>query len=141
MRRRILIITTVAFVLMLGALYVFSQQDTTVTVLHFSDYHSHAVPFYSEGAEDTAGIARAIAYLRPYANDSNTLIFSGGDMINKGSPAWSDRYQCTEWPWFNGLVNAMAFGNHEADYGADIFAKCQAQIDYPILGSKARAIA
>ena len=25
---------------------------TTVTLLHFSDYHSHAVPFYSEGAAE-----------------------------------------------------------------------------------------
>src|SRR5262245_50197782 len=24
-------------------------QTTTITLLHFSDYHSHAVPFYAEG--------------------------------------------------------------------------------------------
>ena len=32
----------------------------TVTVLAVSDYHSHALPFYSEGRPAQAGIARAI---------------------------------------------------------------------------------
>ncbi len=106
----------------------------TVTLLHFSDYHSHAVPFYSEGETNTAGIARAIGYLRPFADRDDTLIFSGGDMINKGSPSWSDRYRCAEWSWLNGIVDAMAFGNHDADYGPAVFADCRSSITWPILG-------
>ncbi|MCP4535683.1 MAG: bifunctional metallophosphatase/5'-nucleotidase [Chloroflexi bacterium] len=133
-RTRILIIATVVLMLP-GIPSVSAQQDITITLLHFSDYHSHAVPFYFQGATDTAGVARAIAYLKTYDDDSGALIFSGGDMINKGSPAWSDKYQCAEWSWFNGLVEAMAFGNHDADYGAEVFAQCQTEIDYPILGS------
>jgi len=39
-------------------------RTTRVTLLHFSDYHSHALPFYSEGREGQGGIARAIGYLR-----------------------------------------------------------------------------
>lgn len=134
MRTRIVIIA-IALLLLVSVSSVSAQQDTTITLLHFSDYHSYAVPFYSEGEDNTAGVARAIAYLKTYANDPNALILSGGDMINKGSPAWSDKFQCAEWPWFNDLVQAMAFGNHEADYGADVFAQCQAQINYPILAS------
>lgn len=134
MRTKI-VVTVIALLLLLTVSTVSAQQNNTITLLHFSDYHSHAVPFYSEGADNAAGIARAIAYLKTYANDPNALILSGGDLINKGSPAWSDKYQCLEWPWFNGLVKAMAFGNHDADYGAEVFAQCQAQIDYPILGS------
>jgi 5'-nucleotidase/UDP-sugar diphosphatase len=130
------LVTTIVVLVLLGAPSVSAQQeDITITLLHFTDYHSHAVPFYSEGAADVAGVARAIAYLETYADDPNALILSGGDMINKGSPAWSDKYQCAEWSWFNGLVEAIAFGNHDADYGAEVFAECQAQIDYPILGS------
>ena len=37
---------------------------TLVTLLHFSDYHSHALPFYSDGMEEQGGIARAVTYLR-----------------------------------------------------------------------------
>lgn len=135
MKTRTLIATVVVLVLLSAPSVSAQQEDITITLLHFTDYHSHAVPFYSEGAADTAGVARTIAYLETYADDPNVLILSGGDMINKGSPAWSDKYQCAEWSWFNGLAEAMAFGNHDADYGAEVFAECQAQIDYPILGS------
>ncbi len=133
--RRLIGIFLVAGLLLLSITSVFANEYTTITLLHFSDYHSHAVPFYSEGQEDSAGLARVMAYLASFADDPNTLIFSGGDTINKGSPAWSDKFQCVEWPWFNGLVDAMAFGNHDADYGAEVFAQCQSQVDYPILGS------
>lgn len=107
----------------------------TVTLLHFSDYHSHAVPFYSEGETQTAGIARAIGYLERFAGRDDVLVFSGGDMINRGSPSWSDKYRCAEWSWFNGIVDAMAFGNHDADYGPEVFAACREDITFPILSA------
>lgn len=112
-----------------------AQDSTTVTLFHFSDYHSHAVPFYSEGRPDQGGVARAIGFLKQYADDPNTLIFNGGDMMNLDVPAWGVKYTCAEWPWFNGIVDAMAFGNHDADYGAAHFAGCRSAIDYPIIGA------
>jgi len=133
MKRLVLLIGTV----FLALLHVppAAGQRTIVTLLHFSDYHSHALPFYSEGQANTAGIARALAYLKPLADDPHTLIFNGGDTMNHGAPAWSDKYQCTEWSWWNGIVDAMAFGNHDADYGPEVFARCRAQITYPILSA------
>ena len=110
-------------------------QSRSVTLFHFSDYHSHAVPFYSEGETATAGIARAIGYLEKYASRDDVLVFSGGDMVNRGSPSWSDKYRCAEWSWFNGIVDAMAFGNHDADYGPDVFATCAGEISYPVLSA------
>ena len=107
---------------------------TTVTLFHFSDYHSHALPFYSEGQPDQGGIARAIAYLRQQ-HQRGAIVLSGGDMVNKGSPAWSDKYQCVEWPWFNGIVDAMAYGNHDADYGGYAFQKCAKSVEYPIVSA------
>jgi 5'-nucleotidase len=105
---------------------------TVITLLHFSDYHSHAVPSYSEDRADQGGIARAIGYMK---SQPGALIFSGGDMVNRGAPAWSDEYQCAEWPWLNGLVDAMALGNHDADYGQDELSKCRKAITYPILSA------
>jgi 5'-nucleotidase len=109
-------------------------RTTRVTLLHFSDYHSHALPFYSEGRESQGGIARAIGYLRAEKR-RGALVFSGGDMINKGSPAWSDKYRCGEWLWFNGIVDAMAFGNHDPDYGAGELQLCLEGIRYPVLSA------
>jgi 5'-nucleotidase len=119
------------YVFLLSALSV--SADTKVTLLHFSDYHSHAEPFYTDEGE-RGGIARAIRYLRNEKR-AGALVFSGGDTINKGAPAWSDKYGCAEWPWLNGIVDAMAFGNHDADYGMDAFERCRAGVTYPILSA------
>ncbi len=121
-----------ALVLLLVAVPALAR--TRIVLLQFSDYHSHALPFYSEGKADQGGIARAIGYLERERRHG-ALVFSGGDMINKGSPAWSDKYRCTEWPWFNGIVDAMALGNHDPDYGADVLAACREDLDYPILSA------
>jgi 5'-nucleotidase len=107
--------------------------QTTVTLFHFSDYHSHALPFYTEDGE-RGGIARAIGYLEQQ-KQRGALVFSGGDTVNKGAPAWSDKYQCAEWAWLNGVVDAMAFGNHDADYGFAAFEQCRASAKYPILSA------
>ncbi len=110
--------------------------DTTVTLIGMSDYHSHAVPFYSEGQPDQAGVARTLAYLKTARTSTpNLLVLSGGDTLNKGTPTWSDEYKCAEWPWYNGLIDAMALGNHEFDYGQDVFNGCKASADYPVISS------
>ncbi len=108
-----------------------ARRRQTVRLVHFADYHAHAVPFYSEGHHDTAGVARLIAYLRSVR--AGAVVTNGGDMFNIGSPAWSDRYQGLEWPWFNGLVDVMAFGNHDSDYGPAVFEQCRRELDHPIL--------
>ncbi|MEA2165270.1 MAG: 5-nucleotidase / UDP-sugar diphosphatase [Thermoanaerobaculia bacterium] len=109
-------------------------RTTRVVLLHFSDYHSHAQPFFSEGREAQGGIARAIGYLKREKRDG-ALVFSGGDMINKGSPAWSDKYRCAEWPWFDGVIDAMALGNHEPDYGSAAMQECLGSIHFPVLSA------
>jgi 5'-nucleotidase / UDP-sugar diphosphatase len=111
-----------------------NARSTHVTLLHFSDYHSHALPFYSEGREGQGGIARAIGYLRAQ-KQHGALVFSGGDMMNKGSPAWSDKYRCADWPWFNGVIDAAAFGNHDPDYGIGELEGCLQTIRYPMLSA------
>ena len=108
-----------------------ARERRTVRLVHFADYHAHAVPFYSEGHPDTAGVARLIAYLRAVRPEA--VVTNGGDMFNVGSPAWSDRYRGIEWPWFNGLVDMMAFGNHDSDYGVDVFERCRESLDHPVL--------
>ncbi len=102
-----------------------------VRLVHFSDYHAHAAPFYAEGEHGTAGVARLIAYLREVR--SRAVVTNGGDMLNVGWPPWSDHYRGIEWPWFNGLVDMMALGNHDADYGPELFGRRRAGLDHPVL--------
>jgi 5'-nucleotidase/UDP-sugar diphosphatase len=122
--------------LLLTLLLALPAGAQTVTLLHLSDYHSHAEPFYTEQGE-RGGIARAIGYLRQQKR-AGALVFSGGDTINKGAPAWSDKYGCVEWSWLNGIVDAMALGNHDADYGFAAFEKCRQSARYPILSANTK---
>lgn len=128
--------TTVRTIFVVIVLFLASAAngEVTVTLLHFSDYHSHAIPFYSEDRADQGGIARSIGYLARQKK-RGALVFSGGDMMNKGAPAWSDKYRCAEWPWLNGVVDAMAFGNHEPDYTFADFARCRSIAPFPILSA------
>jgi 5'-nucleotidase len=119
--------------LLLAAAFPLFAGEATVTLFHFSDYHSHALPFYTDEGE-RGGIARAIGFLKRQTRRA-ALVFSGGDTINKGAPAWSDKYGCAEWPWLNGVLDAMAFGNHDADYGLEAFESCRKSARYPILGA------
>jgi len=115
-----------------------ASRTLQLKVVHFSDYHAHAVPYFSEHQHGQAGIARALAYVKKLKQaDPNLLVLNGGDMWNSGTPAWSDKYHddCTEWTWWNGLVTAMAFGNHDVDYGWPAFERCQKQVAYPVLSS------
>jgi 5'-nucleotidase / UDP-sugar diphosphatase len=109
---------------------------TAVTMLHFTDYHAHALPFYAEDRDGNGGIARLIGYLAQRAQEPGTLVFSGGDMMNLDVPSWSNKYPCVEWPWLNGIVDAMAYGNHDSEYGfAQFQTECLVGLQYPILSS------
>jgi 5'-nucleotidase / UDP-sugar diphosphatase len=113
--------------------------QTTVTLFHFSDYHSHALPFYTEEGE-RGGVARAIGFLKQQ-KQRGALVFSGGDSMNKGAPAWSDQYRCAEWAWWNGVLDATAFGNHDADYGFEELQRCRKTTRYPILSANTSGFA
>lgn len=113
-----------------------SGEETKVSLIHFSDYHAHAIPFYSEHRADQGGLARTMAYIGGLrAKDPNVLALSGGDMWNSGTPAWSDKYYggCQDFRWLGLYVSAMAFGNHDVDYGWDALQTCQKQSGIPIL--------
>jgi 5'-nucleotidase/UDP-sugar diphosphatase len=116
------------------AIPALAKDPVTITLLHFSDYHSHAMPFWNDHEPGQGGLARAIRYLETEKR-RGALVLSGGDMMNHGSPAWSDKYECTEWAWLNGIVDAMAFGNHDADYGTAKFQRCRDLVRFPVLSA------
>ncbi|MET0401609.1 MAG: 5'-nucleotidase C-terminal domain-containing protein [Cystobacter sp.] len=125
-----------SLVLLTSLLWLCACQTTrTVTLVGMADYHSHALPMFSEGEPGQGGVARALAYLRAARSRPDTVVVSGGDMVNRGVPTWSDVYGCVEWPWFNGVVDVMALGNHDLDYGAESFERCRSSISYPVLSA------
>ena len=137
LRRRPLLPAFLAAILLAGSVACATARPETTAVVrlaHFSDYHSHALPRLAAGGGTEGGIARAIAFLGPLAKDG-TIVLSGGDMLSRGSPSWAERWGCADWPWWDGIVHAMAFGNHDADYGAEAFARCRASVRFPVLSA------
>ena len=122
------------FVLVVLLLSILSF-STTIKMYLVTDYHSHAIPFYSEGRHGFGGIAKIIAFLKDKAGNEDTLVFGGGDMINLGTPAWSDKFHAIEMPWFNNIFDAMAYGNHDSEYGPEDFQEVWKNVTYPILGA------
>ena len=119
----------------LAAARAAAPPPTIVHLIAFSDYHSHAVPFLSEGRMGQGGIARAVAFLKEARRRPDTVVVSGGDMVNRGAPLWSDVYGCVEWRWLAGLVDVWALGNHDLDYGPDALAACRAASRAPVLAA------
>ena len=133
MKRFVLLFIVLA--LLLPAAPIFAQDTRPSRWSTFPTITPTPYPSIRKGSKIPPASPGPSPISRPFADDPNTLIFNGGDTINHGTPAWSDKYMCAEWPWFNGIVDAMAFGNHDADYGPEVFAQCQAEINYPILSA------
>jgi len=106
---------------------------TEIALVGFSDYHAHAVPFDSEGRAGQGGLARLVAFLREARQRPHTLVVSGGDFFNRGTPVWSDELRCAEWPLLRGLVDAVALGNHDLDYGAAELERCAHEAAFTLL--------
>ncbi|HPJ90239.1 MAG TPA: 5'-nucleotidase C-terminal domain-containing protein [Thermotogota bacterium] len=128
-------LTGLIVILLMMSVLTFGAVNTKIDISHFTDYHSHAQSFYSNGDKNIAGIARIIGYLQELNKDGERLIFCGGDMVNHGTPAWSDKFPYIECYWLNGLIDAMSYGNHEGDYGRDAFNTIQKYLTYPVLCS------
>ncbi|WP_069130387.1 bifunctional metallophosphatase/5'-nucleotidase [Rhodohalobacter halophilus] len=136
-----------------------SSTDIRFTILHTNDEHSHLIPIpavddHSE-LDNTAGggiarLAGVIDLVRQEKAKTGepVLLFSGGD--NLGGPAFG-------WlPLRNGLApemslfhmmgyDAITIGNHEFDYGSDVYARYLSDAGYPeaanqtvILGTNTR---
>lgn len=125
-----------------------NSQDLPFTILHTNDEHSHLIPIpvadlhpdYPERAfGGFARLATAVKEVRAAkeAISEPVLLFSGGDIL--GGPAFG-------WlPLKEGVAaeltlmqmigyDAVTIGNHEFDYGPDIFADYLAAAGYPDAG-------
>lgn len=135
------------------SLQLFAQNPESghrFTILHTNDEHSHLIPHpaidhHPERVNSARGgfarLAGAIDQIREEKEKTGepVLIFSGGDIL--GGPAFG-------WlPLIDGLApemklfleigyDAITIGNHEFDYGAELFARYLEAAGYPEASSK-----
>ncbi len=138
------------------------QQDSDIvrfTILHTNDEHSHLIPhpaiddhpeFYNETRGGFARLAGAVNQIRDQKNELGepVLIFSGGDILGGPAFGWLPLKEgvAAELALFQAIgYDAITIGNHEFDYGPDIFAQYLKAAGYPevsdrtvILGTNTR---
>lgn len=138
------------------------QQDSDIfrfTILHTNDEHSHLIPHpaiddHPELNNVTRGgfarLAGAINQIREQKNreDEPVLIFSGGDILGGPAFGWLPLKEgvAAELTLLQAIgYDAITVGNHEFDYGPDIYAQYLIAAGYPeapehtvILGTNTR---
>jgi len=140
---------TIFAILILSSVQLHGRQadstDIRLTILHTNDEHSHLIPIPAVddhpemnnsaggGIAHLAGTINSIRMQKELEGES-VLLFSAGDHL--GGPAYG-------WlPLREGLApelnlfqmmgyDAVTIGNHEFDYGSDVYARYLADAGYP----------
>lgn len=106
-------------------------------LMHFNDFHGQLEPYAEPGSPDkVAGIARlatAVAAARAEEPGRPVLLLFAGDLL-QGTVTSSLFFGIPDVALFGKLgVDAAAMGNHEIDYGQDVFRRLARRADFPFL--------
>ena len=120
------------------------------TILHTNDEHSHLIahPAIDDHPEmrnsTTGGFARLAGAIRQIREEKDeisepVMIFSGGDILGGPAFGWLPLKDdmAPELRLFHEIgYDAITIGNHEFDYGPDVFAKYLKAAGYPDASSR-----
>ena len=108
-----------------------SQPQTSFTIIHTNDVHG-----YLQAGDGVLGIAAVAQLKADHINDGEqVLLLDAGDALQGNT--FVSQSQGAVVP---GLMNAagydaMALGNHDFDYGADVLQERMAAFDFPALAA------
>jgi 2',3'-cyclic-nucleotide 2'-phosphodiesterase (5'-nucleotidase family) len=108
-------------------------------VMHFNDFHGQLEPYVAPGSKDVvAGIARLAAAVQAARTDDSgrpVLLLFGGDLL-QGTVTSSLFLGIPDVALFGRMgVDAAVMGNHEIDYGQDVFRRLASRADFPFLSA------
>ncbi|MGM0745717.1 MAG: 5'-nucleotidase C-terminal domain-containing protein [Bacteroidota bacterium] len=154
---------TIFVILMLWSAHLEGRQSTELdlrfTILHTNDEHSHLIPipavndhpeYRNLAGGGVARLAGAIETVRieKSQTDEPVLLFSAGDILGGPAFGWLPLKEglAPELNLFQEMgYDAITIGNHEFDYGSDIYARYLSDAGYPasaeqtvILGTNVR---
>ncbi|PKD42523.1 bifunctional metallophosphatase/5'-nucleotidase [Rhodohalobacter barkolensis] len=126
------------------------QDEVRFTILHTNDEHSHLIPIPAVNDHPEyrnlagGGIARLAGAINMVRNEKreageSVLLFSGGDILGGPAFGWLPLREglAPELNLFQNMgYDAITIGNHEFDYGADVYARYLADAGYPDAGEQ-----
>ncbi|AFL73869.1 5'-nucleotidase/2',3'-cyclic phosphodiesterase-like hydrolase [Thiocystis violascens DSM 198] len=119
------------------------RTGATVTLLHFNDFHGQLEPDtdaasatgHPVGLGGLARLAATVARVRAENPDRPVLLLFAGDLL-QGTVSSSLFLGIPDVILFNRMgVDAAVMGNHEFDYGQDVFRRLAGQADFPFLSA------
>ena len=114
------------------------NSDTVVTLLFTNDMESAYEPvpaFWLEDMNQIGGIAELSTLIKQLrASEPNVFLFDAGDIFTGALSRLTDGALMFEFMISMGY-DAMGIGNHEFDYGEEIFAWQKNRVPFPVLGA------
>ena len=112
-------------------------------LLHFNDFHGQLEPYTEAQTQaEVGGIARlatAVGQVRAQAGERAVLLLFGGDLL-QGTVTSSLFLGIPDVALFDRLgVAAAAMGNHEIDYGQDVFRRLAGLAGFPFLSANVQS--
>jgi len=114
-----------------------------LTLLHFNDFHGQLEPYSDGPAESRVGgiarLATAVGQVRAEAGDRPVLLLFGGDLL-QGTLTSSLFLGIPDVALLERLgVEAAVMGNHELDYGQDVFRRLAGLARFPFLSANVQS--
>ncbi len=108
-----------------------------LTLLHFNDFHGQLAPEAGPGKGTSLGgiarLATLVARVRAESPERPVLLLFAGDLL-QGTVTSNLFLGIPDVTLFGHLgVDAAAMGNHEFDYGQEIFRRLAGQASFPFL--------
>lgn len=136
------IVVVLLFLLLLNGTGFFAQTAPSavheVTILYTNDFHSTFDPipaYWLKGSPKLGGAAQLTTLVNQIRRrDKTVFLFDTGDMFT-GMLSNITRGEALMEMMMSMQYDAMAIGNHEFDYGSDVFEKEMYRVPFPVLGA------
>ncbi len=116
-------------------------QAFELRILHVNDFHGFAEPYKPLGSQELfGGIAYLSARVNELRQEKPTLLLAAGDMIQGNN--WANLSQGESVIELMNVMqfDAMVVGNHEFEFGQEVFKKRISETKFPILGANVQGL-
>jgi 2',3'-cyclic-nucleotide 2'-phosphodiesterase/3'-nucleotidase len=116
---------------------VLNSDTVCISILHTTDLHGHILPTADyNGNLDVGGLARCVTQIRRWRRKNpNTILIDVGDVYQGTEVGWRSQGQLMI-DLFNHLrYDAWIVGNHEFDWGMDLFLRVLQKSKIPVLAA------